>query len=155
LLLVILAATACSKSPPKQAGDAASVASVAVEQGNSGKAASPAEVVPKDLVPVAIAAAQNDCTHGFVMGLGKVSFECEDFHIQPDAKAQAVTAADQANGIGAKWCLTVTALRKRSAGPWEDFSASGVYSKRGAAWEYKSISAFDKYEMQAYGTCSA
>lgn len=129
-LLMILAVTACGKSPPKQAANADSVAFVkALEHANSGQAASPA--VPKDLVPVALAAAQDDSRH---QGL-----ECKDYKVQPPSNssslALAVTDADRANGIEDKWDVAVSYVAKGGAGPWKDEVFEGVFTKQNGAWK--------------------
>src|SRR5450759_3016679 len=132
LLLIILAATACGKSPPKQAGDADSLAIVAaMEQGNSGKVASPA--FRKDRVPVALAAAQDYCR-------GSI---CKDYKILPPSNSLmpppsrpiSVTDADRANGIEDKCCVVVSYLARSGAGPWKDELFDGIYTKRSGAWK--------------------
>jgi hypothetical protein len=125
---MILAATACGKSPPKQAGNADSLAFVAaMEQGGGGKAV-PAIVVPKDLTLVAIAAAQNNCSRGRV--------ECKDYKIQPDGSgARELTAADRANGIEDRWCVTVSSLRRYAGQPWADLEYGKRYTKHSGAWQ--------------------
>src|SRR6059036_40741 len=92
-LLMILAATACGKSPPKQANVSDSVALVqalergdsaafvkALERGDSGEAVRPA--VPKDLVPVALASAQNYCRREHNDQLGEpFRLICKDYEV--------------------------------------------------------------------------
>jgi len=132
LLLMILAATACGKSPPKQAGDADSAAFVqALERGHSDTAASPA--VPKDLVPVALAAAQHECrTNGLI---------CKDYEVSTEGLRRCqLTSADRANGYEDKWFVRITYLNRRDARePWKDNSNVNTYlqhsGQNSGAWQ--------------------
>jgi hypothetical protein len=130
LLLVILAATACGKSPAKQADGADSLAFVAaMEQGGSGKAASPAVVVPKDLVPVAIAATQKWCSND--------RSTCKDYEVSPKtSKHLQLTAADRANGYEDAWCLTITYLERIGKEPWFAVETHRFFAKHGGAWHF-------------------
>jgi hypothetical protein len=152
LLLIILAATACSKSPPKQATREDSLKALveAMKQGDSGKAARPAVVVPKDLVPVALAAAQDYCRQygpGGAVAAG-ASIICKDYKLLPPpsptspsyfedsvSKHLQVTDADRANGIEDKWCVGFSYVARSGAGPWKDNSFQGIFTKQSAAWK--------------------
>jgi hypothetical protein len=135
LLLVILAATACGKSPPKQAGNADSVA---FEQGNSGEAAPPAVVVPKDLVPVAFASAQTGCSQyhpGDTLAVPAPHAECKDYKISAKAHLD-LTAADRANGTEDEWCVTVSYIRREAADRrWEDQLSTNNFTEHSGGWK--------------------
>lgn len=137
-LLLILAATGCGESRPKQ-GDGAD------EPPNSGGTGG-ATAVPKDLVGVAITFAQDNC-------LPK-PLECKDHRIAPVPRnrddlerlgivplasfAAVITDADRANGIEDKWCVVVAYLLRVGAEPWRDGSVAGIYIKRSGAWQNES-----------------
>ena len=129
VLLMILAATACGKSPPKQAaGDADSAAFVkAMENGDS--ASSPAVTVPKDLVPVALASAQSWC--------GTKGFTCKDYKISTEGTSHSqLTSADRANGYEDKWCVSISFVLKVASQPWQDHTYTGIYTEHSGAWQY-------------------
>lgn len=143
-LLMILAATSCGESRPKQ---------------DDGADGSPSQaqavdfpVVPKDLVSVALTSAQNNCSQNGPGDPQMQYSECKDHKIQPAPRSESdlqargsavslaleVTDADRANGIEDKWCVTVSYLARRAAEPWQDVAFFGEYTKRiGGAWQYQ------------------
>lgn len=144
---MILVATACSKSPPKQAGDADSAEFVAaMEQGGNGEASRAAIVVPKDLVPVAVAAPQKECAHdpdalpAMAGGPGpEANATCKNYEVSAKAsKHLQLTAADRANGYEDKWCVTTTYVRRVAQGPWSDAVYLAYYEKNGGAWHLET-----------------
>jgi hypothetical protein len=123
LLLVILAATACGKSPPKQAGNAdtsvnaTAGASIGAYQG---------PVIPKDLVSLALATAQNYCQ--------KEGATCQDYKVDPNPRlGEVVTDADRANGLQDRLCVHISFLYKEPGG-FRDGGHTFSFTKRTGAW---------------------
>ena len=153
LLLMILAATACGKSPPKQAGDGDSAAFVqALERGDTGQAAGPA--VPEDLVPVALASAENYCRREHYDLNGPFRLICKDYEVYTKRNSNGVyetahlelTSADRANGVEDKWCVAISFLSRRDARPaWQDDSYRTTYTKHSGAWQIEHVNADPSY----------
>lgn len=148
ITLLSTVAAACAKKDTDEKEDSGKAMATAAPAHTFDKSAPvpPSTPIPEgSLQQVAMDSAKKDCnkcgqagTDPNCDGVSRVREvrECKGYAIRPDlSSARTLTAADRANGIEDKWCVTVSFLGRVDARPWEDLTFGGVYTKRSGAWQ--------------------